>query len=98
MQDQISMSILSEVVLNGKPIILRDANSDPKWNQAKSVVMLRLRSVMCVPLISRGEIIGAIYVENRKISGRFHDEDLTPLTLFANQAAGSIENAPLTDA
>ncbi len=62
MQDQISMSILSEVVLNGKPIILRDANSDPKWNQAKSVVMLRLRSVMCLPLISRGEIIGAIYV------------------------------------
>src|SRR5258706_14239830 len=61
MQDQISMSILSEVVLNGKPIILRDANSDPKWNQAKSVVMLRLRSVMCLPLISRGEIIGAIY-------------------------------------
>jgi signal transduction histidine kinase len=60
-------------------------------------VILGLRSIMCVPLISRGETIGAIYVENRSIRGRFGEEDLPPLILFGNQAAVAIENARLID-
>jgi len=50
-----------------------------------------------VPLISRGETIGAIYVDNREVRGRFNESDLQPLTLFANQAAVAIENATLND-
>jgi signal transduction histidine kinase len=96
-QDQISRSILSKVIQSAEPLIVRDASDDPTWNQSKSVAVLRLRSVMCVPLISRGETIGAIYVENRSVKGRFDEQDLAPLIFFANQAAVSIENAALND-
>ncbi len=96
-QDQISRSILSKVIHSAEPLIVRDASDDPTWNQSKSVAVLRLRSVMCVPLISRGETIGAIYVENRSVKGRFDEQDLAPLIFFANQAAVSIENAALND-
>ncbi len=97
-QDQISTSILSQVIQTSQPLVVRDAADDPNWNRAKSVTALKLRSVMCVPLISRGETIGAIYVENRSVKGRFSQKDLAPLTFFANQAAVSIENAALNDA
>lgn len=95
--DQISTSILNAMISDAKPLVLRDAGLDPKFGHAKSVVMLRLRSVMCVPLRARGQTIGAIYVENRSAQGRFSEEDLAPLLLFANQAAIAIENAALND-
>ena len=58
---------------------------------------LNLRSVMCVPLISYGKAIGAIYVENRSVRGRFKEENLVPLLLFANQSSVAIENAVQND-
>ncbi|MGD8624137.1 MAG: GAF domain-containing protein [Anaerolineae bacterium] len=94
-EDQVSRSILRQVADSGEPLVLRDAAQDPRFGAADSVVILGLRSVMCVPLISQGETRGAIYVENRSIRGRFCDDDVIPLVLLANQAAVAIENARL---
>jgi signal transduction histidine kinase len=95
--DNISNSIVDKVVKTGEPLILRDALNDPEFSNASSIISLKLRSVMCVPLISRGSLIGALYVENRSIRGRFRESDLPPLILFANQAAVAIENAALNE-
>lgn len=88
----ISRSIFNKVVKSGKPLVLTDALSDDQF-ATTSVLDLNIRSIMCVPLISRGQTLGALYVENRTISGAFLEEDLEPLALFANQAAVTIENA-----
>jgi signal transduction histidine kinase len=96
-QEQISMSILKETVLTGKPIVIRDAIGDTKWGSETSIKQLQLRSVMCVPLIVRERVIGAVYVENRTIRGRFRDSDVVPLVFFGNQAAIAIENAALNE-
>jgi signal transduction histidine kinase len=96
-EDQISTSILNRVVESGEPILIADAMSDESFGKSISVVELKLRSVMCVPLISRGITIGAIFVENRLAKGLFEQDDLPPLILFANQAAVSIVNAMLND-
>jgi signal transduction histidine kinase len=93
--DELSLTIFNDVIKIGEPIIVRDALSDNDYSSRSSVVNLRLRSVMCVPLISRGNILGALYLENRKIRAAFSEEDLEPFTFFANQAAVSIENALL---
>ncbi|HJW83804.1 MAG TPA: GAF domain-containing protein, partial [Anaerolineae bacterium] len=52
-------------------------------------------SVMCVPLVSHGQLIGLIYADNHSIYGRFAQADLNLLSAFANQAASAIENARL---
>ncbi|RMF02991.1 MAG: GAF domain-containing protein [Chloroflexi bacterium] len=96
-EDQISRSILQEVVSTGEPLVLRNAMQNERFGQADSVVVLGLRSIMAVPLISRGDTIGAIYVENRAIRNRFSQDDAVPLVVFANQAAVAIENAALND-
>lgn len=95
--DEISHSILEEVIRSGNSLVLSNAMSDPRFHQAESVMILRLRSIMCVPLIRQKEVIGAIYVENRSIRGRFRQGDVAPLEIFANQAAVAIENAALND-
>lgn len=96
-EDQISTSVLKKVIDSSEALILRDAMSDANFNTARSVISLSLRSIMCVPLISYGKAIGAIYVENRSVRGRFKECDLTPLLLFANQATIALENAAQND-
>jgi signal transduction histidine kinase len=96
-EDHISTSIFYKVVSSGEALVLNDAQSDPRFDGARSVINLKLRSIMCVPLITKGETIGAIYVENRSFRNRFTEDNLPPLTLFANQAAVVIENAMLID-
>jgi signal transduction histidine kinase len=96
-EEQISQTILNEVVLNHKDLITTDAVVDPALRASDSVRSLQLRSVMCVPLIARGTTLGAIYVENRAATGIFRAESLRPLKLFASQAAVSIANAMLNE-
>jgi histidine kinase len=93
--DQISTSILQSVLQTGQPQVIKSAMDDPNWKQSRSVESLKLRSVLCVPLISNGVSIGAIYVENRSIGNRFTEDGLATLALFAQQASVSIENARL---
>jgi hypothetical protein len=50
---------------------------------------------MCVPLISRSQKLGAIYVDSINRPYGFRKEDLSLLTAFASRAALAIENALL---
>lgn len=92
-----SKSVIDEVVTTRQPLILRNASMDPRFGDAKSVLALQLRSIMCAPLITKNKLIGTIYVENRNRSGRFSDSDLLPLEFFSNQAAVAIENAHINE-
>ena len=93
--DMISRSILDEVIKTEQSIVLTNAMTDQRFATAHSVMAMRLRSVMCVPLIVKNHVIGAIYVENRAVRARFRAEDVPPLELFGNQAAVAIDNATL---
>lgn len=50
---------------------------------------------MCAPVITRGEMIGLIYLDNNLVSGLFTDDDIKVLDIISNQAGVSIENARL---
>ncbi len=89
-REQISHTILMRVVANGAALITKDAALSI---QSKSALKLQLRSVMCVPLISRGKLLGAVYTENRSKKDHFTKDDLRLLEYFASLAAVAIENA-----
>jgi sigma-B regulation protein RsbU (phosphoserine phosphatase) len=96
-ETQVSQTILNKVIATQKPLVLSNALDDAAFGQAQSVAGLRLRSVMCVPLITYRLTLGAIYVENRAEAEIFKNEDVEPLTFFATQAAVFIENAILNE-
>lgn len=90
---QVSFSVLGEVTRSKKPILLQDAMTDERFGRQSSVLELNLRSVLCVPLLTRSELVGMIYADNRSLSGRFSQADVDMMMIFANQAATAIENA-----
>jgi len=94
-QSEVSHSIIEEVIRKRSPLLIEDASQDGRFALKSSVQDLKLKSIMCVPLISKSRLIGLVYLENRSISGQFSQNDLNFLALFANQAATAIENAEL---
>jgi transcriptional regulator with PAS, ATPase and Fis domain len=53
---------------------------------------------MCVPLLSQGEIVGALYVANDEVKHLFERRQLDLLTIFASQASLILQNAMLLSA
>jgi len=94
-QSEISLTIAHEVAVNGVLVVTSNAQEDERFSSRYSVIFLRLRSVLCVPLSVKGNIIGVIYVDNRLFKGVFTLPDLELLTAIASSAAIVIENARL---
>jgi len=92
---RISRSILQKTVKNQMCILAGDAASDERFAASKSIMSMQLRSVMCAPLISKGVLLGAIYLDNRRAPNSFDDNDLALLSALANQSAVAIENSLL---
>jgi transcriptional regulator with GAF, ATPase, and Fis domain len=90
---QLSDSIIAKVVRSRKPVIVSDAMSDDEFAGAKSVMHLKVSSVICVPLLDRGRLLGIIYVGNDSIRDLFQETTLRVLTVFASQAALIVANA-----
>ncbi len=90
---KVSDSIVDQVVQHLKPLIVSDAISDSRFGRAKSVVDLKLSSVMCVPLLHRNDLLGVIYLGNDSITDLFTDRDLALLQIYAAQAAIIVYNA-----
>jgi len=92
-----SKTIVSDVVNKGKSIFSRDVIKDGTYSKTDSVMNLKIRSLMCVPLVAKqnGDIIGTVYVDNRSVGNIFSKDDLTLLESFASLAGMAIENAHL---
>ena len=70
-----------------QPLIVSDAASDNRFARAKSVVDLKLSSVMCVPLIYRKDLLGVIYLGNDSVTDLFTDRDSSLLKVYAAQSS-----------
>jgi PAS domain S-box-containing protein len=91
----ISRTIVAEVAKTGTPVLTVNAGADPRFNAQESVIGLALRSILCVPLVLKGNVTGVVYADNRVKQGIFGERESLLLQLFANQAAVAIENARL---
>jgi pSer/pThr/pTyr-binding forkhead associated (FHA) protein len=88
-----SRTVVNKVINEGKPIIMQDTSLEDENDLSDS--MKKIRSVMCVPLISRFQIRGVIYVDSVDRPHGFRREDLYLLTALSSSAAIAIENASL---
>jgi transcriptional regulator with GAF, ATPase, and Fis domain len=93
----LSDSIIKKVVETRQPLIISDALNDNSFKNSLSVMNLRLTSVMCVPMLERGNLIGIIYLGNDNVAQLFDQAALEILTIFSAQASLVIRNALLVN-
>jgi transcriptional regulator with GAF, ATPase, and Fis domain len=94
----ISDSIVRQVIETKRAVIVSDALTDTTFGKSESVIALKLSSVMAAPLVSQGEVVGALYVANDEVKHLFDRRQLDLLTIFAGQASLILQNAILLSA
>ncbi len=90
---KVGEGIAGTVFLERKAIITNLGVNDPRFVTKSS--MTNVQSLLCVPLIAKGEAIGVINISNKKNNMLFNQKDLEFMTSLANQAAIAIDNAKL---
>lgn len=85
--------IAGKVYTEKKSIITNLGGNDPRFNQLSQEN--NVSSLICVPLIAKGECIGIINITNKKNGKLFNKKDLEFVEALANQAAIAVDNAQL---
>jgi signal transduction histidine kinase len=81
------------VYRRGQPLIIQDVRADQRhFKVVDSVTKHVTHSLVAVPLIVRGEVIGVLEALNKKDNAHYTEEDLTILETLAALAAQAIQN------
>jgi two-component system, OmpR family, phosphate regulon sensor histidine kinase PhoR len=81
------------------PLIVNDVRKDPRFTaRVDKSTSFVTRSILAVPLKSKGKLIGVVEAINRENGQDFTQEDKEAFGVFASQAGIAIENARLFSA
>ena len=95
MSTDVPVSVVQFVTRTNKSLVLADATQEDVFTQDTYIKRMQPLSILCLPIIHRGEVTGVLYVEHRWLTGVFTAQRVEVLALLASQAAISIENARL---
>lgn len=95
----ISETIVKRVMKTGEALLSKDAADDSRFLSSKSIAGLRIKSMMCVPLVTQsGDKLGVIQITTFALPSSFTEDDLDVLVNVAAQITFAIENATLHQA
>ncbi len=83
----LSTSVVRQVIDTAVPLLTHDAQADPRFSQAASVILHQITSIICVPMFHEQTVIGVIYLDSRRNRSRFTDDNIDFVSTFAKVAA-----------
>lgn len=84
------------VAKEGVPVIVPDVSKDSRFScRIDKVIHFRIRSLLCVPIISKGKCIGVIELVSKNKEKPFTKDDLDFMLKLVDHAALAIERASL---
>ena len=85
--------IAGAVALTGQPIFIPDVNQDPRFAaRVDTLTGFETRSIIALPLIIRGKVIGVFEVINVAEERFFREKYLPHLTILADYVAIAVDN------
>ncbi len=95
----VGRGVAGYVAKTGVPVAVPDVQRDPRWDQEpRQFAGVDILSMACVPMKVNGEVIGVLEVIDKEDGGRFYDEDLNILTVYAETATLAVNKAKKEDA
>jgi diguanylate cyclase (GGDEF)-like protein len=91
---KVGEGIAGTVAQTGRPMLINDAPKSPLFNpQMDRMTGFKTRSVLCVPLRSRGKTLGVLEMMNKRGGSGFTEADLETTYMFAEMVGIALENA-----
>lgn len=84
-----------DFVMQARATVVLTPTEPNRFSADPYLARQRPQSLLCMPMIRQGELIGILYLENRLTSDVFGADQVELLEMLSTQAAISIENARL---
>ncbi len=94
----VAMGVVRYVARTKEWVVLDDAASRGEFVGEPHIRRQQARSLLCAPLLSRGRLVGVLYLENNLVPEAFSAERVQFLQMLLSQAAISLENARIYEA
>jgi predicted ATPase/serine phosphatase RsbU (regulator of sigma subunit) len=92
---RVSTAIINYVTRTHESVVLANAWAEGIYAANPYVQQNQIKSVLCLPIMRQGKLLGMLYLENNLVEGAFTPARLKLLEILASQAAISLENALL---
>ena len=90
-------SLATRAVLEGQTMHVPDLQTEPELGRKDQVVVGRIRTLLAVPLLRKGEPIGVLSLSRSEVEP-FSDSEIELVQTFADQGVIAIENTRLFEA
>jgi len=91
----VGQGIVGSVALSGEAEVVNDVAADSRWHGDNPSGDFRTRSILAVPLVAQGKVIGVVQLLNPVDRDRFTAGDLWRMRQFATVLAPTLQNARL---
>lgn len=88
----VSRTIIRRCIQEQRSIMTSDAAADARFKTGDSIIINRIHSVICAPLVSQERIRGVLYLSGARAGQGFIEEDLELATAVGTQAGVALEN------
>jgi sigma-B regulation protein RsbU (phosphoserine phosphatase) len=92
----ISRTIARKAMRENRALLVRDVAGEESLNTSESVIGLKIRSAICIPLWNGEKTIGVLYLDTTAPSRQFDDMDLLFFSTLSGMIAEKLVNVTLT--
>jgi len=89
---KIGESISGKVAKTKTPLLIKDIEKYPEFTEKKNRERYITKSLISVPILNKGNLIGVLNVNNKESGEAFKEDDLQVFTALSAQIATAIEN------
>ena len=92
-KEEMCLAIVKYVTKTQTELLLNNAVDEGNFRYDPYILSKKPKSILCIPLMQKGTLQGALYLENTATKGVFTSKRMRLLTLLSSQMAIAIENA-----
>ncbi|MCP9800787.1 AAA family ATPase [Synechococcus sp. RedBA-s] len=89
------LQVINYVLTTSQHVLLNNASQDGAFIHDPCISAQQLKSLLCLPLISQGKLVGVVYLENNLSTDVFNPQRMETIAILSSQLAISLENAGL---
>lgn len=96
LEEKLYSRTLVSTVIQKKSGFIFDSDEGDGQDQSLSIFQLRIKTALCCPIHSEGQIYGVLYLDNKKRGAKFNGDDLDLAMSIAGISGVAIENMQLS--
>ena len=92
---EIPISLINYIKRTEEILVINNVNAEPSTAKDEYIIKQQPKSILCLPMLNQGKLVGILYLENILMIDIFSSERIETLKVITTQAAISLENSML---